>query len=126
MALMIPTDVDQFKTPGEKQFYHFLQAVGKPDTKHIAWYTPDIDGKEPDFLLFSSGAGIVVFEVKDWVINQIMEADPHKFTVQFGKIIKKCENPLQQARGYQHDLMNRIQAAKILERSWHRSPWTDS
>ena len=85
MALMIPADVDQFKTPGEKQFYHFLQAVGKPDSKHIAWYTPDIDGKEPDFLLFSSGAGIVVFEVKDWSINQIMEADPHKFTVQFGK-----------------------------------------
>ena len=82
MALMIPADVDQFKTPGEKQFYHFLQAVGKPDTKHIAWYTPDIDGKEPDFLLFSSGAGIVVFEVKDWALNQIMEADPHNFTLQ--------------------------------------------
>ena len=108
MALMIPADVEQFTTEGEKQFYHFLKSVGKPDTKHIAWYTPDIDGKEPDFLLFSSGAGIVIFEVKDWSIHQILEADPHKFTVQFSKIIKKCENPLQQARGYQHDLMNRI------------------
>ena len=45
MALVIPADVDQFKTLGEKQFYHFLQSVGKPDTKHFAWYTPDIDGK---------------------------------------------------------------------------------
>ena len=108
MALMIPADVDQFKTPGEKQFYHFLQAVGKPDTKHIAWYTPDIDGKEPDFLLFSSGAGIVVFEVKDWALNQIMEADSHNFTLQVGRKFEKRKNPLQQAREYLYDLMDTI------------------
>ena len=66
MALMFPDDVEQFKTEGEKQCYRFLQTAVKPDAKHLGWYTPDIDGKEPDFLLFSQDAGIVVFEVKDW------------------------------------------------------------
>jgi hypothetical protein len=35
MALMIPADVDQFKTPSEKQFYHFLQALEKPATYRV-------------------------------------------------------------------------------------------
>jgi hypothetical protein len=81
MALMIPENVEQFTTEGEKQFYHFLEAVAKPDSRHIAWYTPDINGKEPDFLLFSNHSGIVVFEVKDWVLDQILAADPHYFTL---------------------------------------------
>ena len=72
MALMIPENVEQFTTEGEKQFYRFLEAVAKPDSRHIAWYTPDINGNEPDFLLFSNHSGIVVFEVKDWVLDQIL------------------------------------------------------
>ncbi len=108
MALMIPEDVEQFTTEGEKQFYRFLQTAVRPDSKHIAWYTPDIDGKEPDFLLFSRDAGIVVFEVKDWHINQIRAADPHNFTLQVGDKIEKRKNPLQQAREYLYDVMDRI------------------
>ena len=108
MALMIPDNVEQFTTEGEKQFYRFLQKAVKPDAKHIAWYTPDIDGKEPDFLLFSRDVGIVVFEVKDWNINQIRAADPHHFTLQIGRKIEKRKNPLQQAREYLYDVMDRI------------------
>ena len=108
MALMFPDDVEQFKTEGEKQFYRFLQTAVKPDAKHIAWYTPDIDGKEPDFLLFSQDVGIVVFEVKDWHINQIRAADSHNFTLQVGNKIEKRKNPLKQAREYLYDLMDRI------------------
>ena len=108
MALMIPADVEQFTTEGEKQFYRFLQTAVRPDSKHIAWYTPDIDGKEPDFLLFSHDAGIVVFEVKDWHINQIRAADPHNFTLQVGRKLEKRKNPLQQAREYLYDVMDTI------------------
>jgi hypothetical protein len=108
MALMIPDDVEQFKTEGEKHFYHFLQTSVRPDAKHIAWYTPDIDGKEPDFLLFSQDVGLVVFEVKDWHINQIRAADSHTFTLQVGNKIEKRKNPLKQAREYLYDVMDRI------------------
>lgn len=108
MALMIPENVEQFTTEGEKQFYHFLEAVAKPDSRHIAWYTPDINGKEPDFLLFSNHSGIVVFEVKDWVLDQILAADPHYFTLGVNQKTERRKNPYQQARDYLYDLMDRI------------------
>ena len=57
MATMIPENAEEFKTEGERHFYRFLEAVAKPDSKHISWYTPDIEGKEPDisFLYPTSG-----------------------------------------------------------------------
>ena len=42
MAVMIPSDVENFSTDGECQFYGFLKAVAKPDIKYLAWYLPDI------------------------------------------------------------------------------------
>ena len=67
MATMIPENVEEFKTEGEKKFYKFLEVVAKPDSRHITWYTPNIEGKEPDFILFSQNVGLIIFEVKDWV-----------------------------------------------------------
>ncbi len=108
MAIMIPDDVERFTTEGEKLFYDFLQTTAKPDSENIAWYTPDIDGREPDFLLFSSAAGILVFEVKDWSVNQIRKADPHQFLIEFGRSVECRKNPIQQAREYLYELMDRI------------------
>ena len=65
MATMIPENVGRFTTEGEKQFYRFLESVAKPDSQYIAWYTPDLKGKEPDFILFGDKIGLIVFEVKD-------------------------------------------------------------
>ncbi len=70
MATMIPKDVEIFTTEGEKQVYHFLESVAKPDSQYIAWYTPDLKGKEPDFILFGDKIGLIVFEVKDWALEQ--------------------------------------------------------
>ena len=44
---MIPANVKHFTTEGEKRFYSFLESVAKPDSKYIAWYTPDLKGKKP-------------------------------------------------------------------------------
>ena len=71
MATMIPKDIDEFKTEGEKRFYRFLEAVAKPDSKYTIWYLPDIEGREPDFILFCDEVGLIIFEVKDWDLNQI-------------------------------------------------------
>ena len=79
MATMIPANVETFITEGEKQFYRFLESAAKPDSKYIAWYTPDLKGKEPDFILFSDKVGLIVFEVKDWALEQIREANPQHF-----------------------------------------------
>ena len=76
MATMIPSDIDDFNTDGERRFYEFLQSVAKPDQRYNCWYLPDVEGKEPDFVLFCEEIGLVIFEVKDWALDQIEEANP--------------------------------------------------
>ncbi len=100
MAIMIPDDIEAFNTEGEKQFYKFLKDAAKPDSRFISWYLPDIKEKEPDFLLFCDEVGLVVFEVKDWSLNQIMEANPHHFKLEIGNKTESRKNPLKQARDY--------------------------
>ena len=108
MATMIPENVEEFKTEGERQFYKFLEAVAKPDAGHITWYTPDIEGKEPDFILYSRSVGLIVFEVKDWMLDQIREANPQYFRLQVGREIESRKSPFQQARDYLYDLVDKI------------------
>ena len=110
MATMIPDDIEQFTTDGERQVYQFLSTVAKPDSRFISWYTPDIDGKEPDFIMFYDEVGLVVFEVKDWTLRQIRDANPNVFNLEIGGDITQRENPLHQARGYFLRLMEKIEA----------------
>jgi|GEM_PF-2124340 len=61
MATMIPHDIQDFTTSGEGIFYRFLQHCAKPNEKYLAWYQPNIAGREPDFILYSQDAGLVNF-----------------------------------------------------------------
>jgi len=62
MATMIPADTNAFTTSGEGIFYRFLQRCAKPDEKYLAWYQPDIAGREPDFILYSQDAGLIILK----------------------------------------------------------------
>jgi superfamily I DNA and RNA helicase len=108
MAIMIPENMEEFKTDGERQFYKFLEAVAKPDSRHITWYIPNIEGKEPDFILFSQNVGLIIFEVKDWIVDQIQEANPQFFKLKIGYKIEPRKNPFQQARDYLYDIVDKI------------------
>ena len=125
MATMIPSDVEEFQTEGERVFFRFLQSVAKPDSRYVAWYLPDVNGKEPDFLLYGDDVGLVVFEVKDWALNQIQEANPHQFLVGFGERPEPKKNPLQQAHDYLVSLKAKIQEDGLLvsrERNFYGNP----
>ena len=100
MAIMIPDNIKQFTTEGERQFYKFLETVAKPDSRYISWYLPDIKGKEPDFLFFSDEVGLIIFEVKDWALDQIREANPQYFVLDIGNKTESRKNPFHQARDY--------------------------
>ena len=108
MAIMIPDETADFSTAGEGTFYRFLQAVAKPDHHYIAWYLPDIQGHEPDFIIYSSQFGLVIFEVKDWDLEQVVSADPQHFILQISGSTQKRRNPLQQARDYIYRIMDKI------------------
>ena len=108
MATMIPKDIDEFKTEGEKRFYRFLESVAKPDQKYTIWYLPDVEGREPDFILFCDEVGLIIFEVKDWDLKQIQEASPRTFVLMMGREKRSLKNPLLQAREYFESLLSRI------------------
>ena len=75
MATMFPADVTSFLTTGEEATYSFLRRTARPDDKFLCWYAPDIEEREPDFILLSPDCGLVVLEVKDWLIDQLLEVD---------------------------------------------------
>jgi len=108
MATMIPSDIDDFNTEGERRFYEFVQSVAKPDQKYTCWYLPDIEGREPDFVLFCDEIGLIIFEVKDWALDQIEEATPRTFTLRVGRDRRRLKNPLRQAHVYFESLRDRI------------------
>lgn len=109
MATMIPSDIREFETEGEKAFYKFLEGVAKPDTHYHCWYLPEINGNEPDFLLYCNDVGLVIFEVKDWVLGQIDQASPHQFLIRVGGKTEPRKNPLQQAHDYLNSIKDKIQ-----------------
>ena len=109
MATMIPNDVEEFGTDGERVFFNFLRSVAKPDSRYIAWYLPDIKDREPDFLLYCEDVGLVIFEVKDWTLNQIREANPHSFLLDISGRTEPRRNPLQQAHDYLNSVKGKIQ-----------------
>jgi len=109
MAIMIPNDVEEFGTDGERVFFNFLRSVAKPDSRYIAWYLPDIRDREPDFLLYCEDVGLVIFEVKDWTLNQIREANPHSFLLDISGKTEPRRNPLQQAHDYLNSVKQKIQ-----------------
>lgn len=105
---MIPDDIQVFTTPGERIFYRFLQRCAQPDDKYIAWYQPDIAGREPDFILYAHDAGLVIFEIKDWALDQIVDADPQFFTLRIEGKEERRKNPLYQIREYFGEVMDKI------------------
>jgi hypothetical protein len=78
-------NIGEFKTEGEKRFYRFLEAAAKPDSKFTIWYLPNIEWREPDFILFCEEVGLIIFEVKDWELHQIQEATLRSFVLAMGR-----------------------------------------
>jgi hypothetical protein len=108
MATMIPDSVEQFTTDGERQTYQFLKTVAKPDARYLCWYLPDVQGREPDFILYSQQNGLIILEVKDWNLNQIREVNPHHFVLDIGGKTVERKNPLKQARDYLNGVLDKI------------------
>ena len=125
MATMIPSDIGEFGTEGEKAFYRFIEGVVKPDAHYLCWYTPDINGNEPDFLLYCEDVGLVIFEVKDWNLSQIEEANPQYFLLKIREKTESRKNPFQQAHDYLISIKDKIQKDGRListEPAFHGNP----
>jgi len=69
---MIPEDVEEFGTEGEKIFYKFLKAVAKPDGRYLCWYLPDIKGHEPNIRRNNQSqiSALYPLRAKEWLNRQ--------------------------------------------------------
>ena len=105
MATMFPAEVDVFTTTGEGTVYQFLRRAARPDSAFLVWYSPDIEDREPDFILLSPDCGLIVFEVKDWLPEQILELDPKTALLHISGKQERRKQPLAQAREYVHSLL---------------------
>jgi len=106
MANMFPAQNETFLNDGEKIFYRFIEQAGKPDSKYMCWYIPDVKGEEPDFIVFCEDIGLIIIEVKQWVLEQIIEINPHEVKVEGFK--NRMKNPLRQAKDYSLTLRDRL------------------
>lgn len=106
MATMFPAEVDSFTTVGEETVYRFLHRAARPDSAFLVWYSPDIEDREPDFILLSPDCGLVVLEVKDWLAEQVVEADPRSALLRMGAKQERRKQPLAQAREYVNSLLS--------------------
>ena len=105
MATMFPASVTTFTTPGESTVYRYLLRAARPDAAFLVWYSPDIEDREPDFILLSPDCGLIVFEVKDWLPEQIIEMDPKTALLRIGHTEERRKQPLAQAREYVNSLL---------------------
>lgn len=105
MATMFPAEVTSFTTAGESTVYRFLRRAARPDELFLVWYSPDIEDREPDFILLSPDCGLIVFEVKDWLPEQIIEIDPKTALLHIGGKDERRKQPLAQAREYVNSLL---------------------
>lgn len=75
MARVHPEEIEDLDNPieGERKVFRFLKEAARPDSEFIGWYEPAIggQGREPDLVLFGNQHGLLVLEVKDWLIDQI-------------------------------------------------------
>jgi hypothetical protein len=66
--------------------------------------------RRPDFIVLHPGRGILVLEVKDWLVTTIQQMDRHSAEIHTALGLKTVVNPLEQARAYA------IEITALLER----------
>lgn len=103
MTTMIPSITTcKFDSPGEKRFAQLLEV--KLEDDYLCWYDVPIGHRRlhPDFIILHPRRGIVILEVKDWLLKNIQSVNSHSFTRIADGVIKNDKNPLEQAREYAH------------------------
>ena len=99
MAMMFPEEIGGLDeaTRSEKDLHRFFKEAARPHEDYICWYKPYIgySGDGPDFVLYGKDLGLMVIEVRDWVLQQITTVTPHRFTVRISGKESQKENPWQ-------------------------------
>ncbi len=120
MAEMIPESLSAAAEPtaGEKRVFRVLRDALVPDEDYLVWYEPKATSKRPDFLVWSPELGLLVIEVKDWLLAQVPRATRDRWTFLRGTVEEQHDNPLEQARRCAltyKDLLQRSPSLRLAE-----------
>jgi hypothetical protein len=110
MAEMIPETIaaHQNVTPGEKRVFKVLREACQPDEDFLVWYEPRAIDRYPDFIVWGQDLGLLVVEVKDWVVSQIIEMNSKFFKITVNGKTEQRLNPLEQARDSTNRMMEML------------------
>ncbi len=114
MARLIPDTAfnDTGMTPGEKRITRaFYQNL---DDSVIIWYQPKLqESRRPDLILYLPEVGLVLYEIKDWSLKNILNANADYWTIKDGENEKSVTNPFIQARRYFFNLKKQLEKESI-------------
>lgn len=109
MAKLIPDSAlsDSSITAGEKKILRLLHR-NLEDNAYI-WYQPKLsDSRRPDIIIYLPEIGIVLYEVKDWYLSKIKNANADFWEIQ-GEDKSFSETcPFKKARTYFYNLKNML------------------
>ncbi len=85
------------------------------DAEVLVFWRPQLEsGKQPDVVVYWPELGLILYEIKDWVIDQIEKADPNEWTIKFGRVRSAKTAPLKQARQYFYQLREQLERERCL------------
>ena len=110
MAIVIPESSfsDDRMTSGERRALRTLR--DGLDDSVLLWYQPKVEtARRADVIAYVPDLGIILYEIKDWTLDNILEANPDVWKVRFGSSIRSVRSPFEQARDYYFKLNETLQ-----------------
>ena len=109
MALIYPSfeAINRLKKPptsGENQLIKFLFDCFSDDDRYELYFQPYLNGDIPDIILLKEDAGILIFEVKDWNLDNYFIDDKGDWFLLKNKA--KITSPVEQVNSYRNDMIN--------------------
>lgn len=115
MATFIPSldKIQKFKVPPTEGEMALLSFLGKVlDETYEVYFNPYLNGDRPDVLVMRRGNGVIVFEVKDWNLNNFSIDELKKWRyIPNDSVVK---SPLDQVLKYKTNLYD-LHVDKLLE-----------
>src|SRR5690554_5711770 len=89
-------------TEGERALLNFL--IRNLDDSYEIFYQPFLNGDNPDFAIMRKGSGVLLIEVKDWVLDHYYVDDKTKWRLRKDDTVLK--SPLKQVNSYKDNLFH--------------------
>lgn len=116
MATIIPNinSSSTKMTTGERRFGQRLEKFLEDD--YLCWFdVPVGDARRyPDFIILHPSRGLLFLEVKDWKLQTIHSINHQTFTLSTSRGLVNQLNPIEQARQYAYQVVNKLKRDKAL------------